>query len=356
VRESERISDPLSAGDPDGAARARVRLRQAGALLFGSGAATLAAVLTAPDPDRSDHASLWICAAAFAAAAVVLLAWRRPPETVLRAICPIGTLATTATVALAEPVGLTPIFYLWPMIVAAYFLPARDVLANWALVLGCCGAALALWVDPGLRLATFMAVVAIVGVVTLVILSLRHQVLTLVTRLGTLATHDSLTGALNRGAFEERLENEIARCDRTGASCALVVFDIDHFKRINDSFGHAAGDQALRDLARVVRSSKRRADVFGRVGGEEFAVVLVDTDLDGGETFAEHLRARLGGAGVGRHSITVSLGVADLDTGGHTVREMLHAADRALYTAKRAGRDRIVRTDALQPPVAEALA
>ena len=346
------ISDPLSAAEPDWAARARRRLRYAGALLFGAGAVTLAAVLTAPDPDSSDHPALWACGAAFALAAALLLAWRRPPEAVLHAICPAGTVGATVTLALAEPVGLVPIFYLLPMIVAAYFLPRGEVLANLALVLASCALALALWVDPELRTATFMAVTAIIGVVTVVILTLRRQVLTLVMRLGDLANHDFLTGALNRGAFEERLEAELARSARNGASCALVVLDIDHFKRINDAFGHAAGDEALKQLASVVRRATRRSDVFGRVGGEEFAVLLVDTALDGGETFAEHLRERLARAPGLRHPMTVSLGVADLESGGRTVRELFFSADRALYAAKRTGRDRVVRIDALDRPAA----
>ena len=111
----EPFSDPLSAVHPDGGERARKRLRLAGALLYGSGAVTLAGVLLAPDPDTSDHPPLAICAAVFALVAAVLLLWRRPPRAVLHAICPGGTIAVTATVALAEPIGLTPSFYLWPM-------------------------------------------------------------------------------------------------------------------------------------------------------------------------------------------------------------------------------------------------
>jgi diguanylate cyclase (GGDEF)-like protein len=341
------ISDPLSGGEPDGGARARARLRLAGAGLFAAGAVTLASVLAAPDPDPSDQGPLLICAAALALVAIGLAGWRRPPEAVLHAICPLGTVATTVTVSLAAPVGLTPIFYLWPMLVAAYFLPRREVAANFAFALGGCGLALAVWVEPGLREATFMAVAAIVGVVTAVVLSMREQVRRLVTRLGELATQDSLTGALNRGAFEQRLEAELARTARTGAPLGLVVLDVDHFKRINDSQGHAAGDRALCRLAVAVGASKRRSDVFGRVGGEEFAIALPDTGLDGATAFAENLRESLRDA-VGGTAMTVSLGVTEAATAGRGVRAMLHSADVALYAAKRAGRDRVVRADALQ--------
>jgi diguanylate cyclase (GGDEF)-like protein len=267
---------------------------------------------------------------------------------VLRAICPLGTVATTVVVALAAPVGLTPIFYLWPMIIAAYFLSRREIAVNFAFALGACALALAAWVEPPLRESTFIAVAAIIGVVTAVVLSLRDEVHNLVSRLGELATRDSLTGALNRGAFEQRLEAELARTSRTQAPLSLVVLDVDHFKRINDTQGHAAGDRALRALSAAVLEAKRRSDVFGRVGGEEFAIALPDTGIAGAERFAEGLREALRPA-LGGVSLTVSLGVTDAVTADRSVRGMLHSADLALYAAKRAGRDRVVRADALQP-------
>ena len=337
------IIDPLSAGEHDGGARARVRMRLAGALLLAAGAVTTALVLVAPDPDRSDHAALAVCSVAMALAAAFLLAVRNPPAALLHAICPAGSIAATAALAFAEPIGLTPMFYLWPIVVAAYFLPPREVAANFAFALAGCGIGLALWVDPVLRTATFMAVTAIVGVVATVVVLLRHQVLALVVRLGELAARDSLTGALNRRAFEVRLDAELARGDRVGATCALVVLDVDHFKSVNDAFGHAEGDRTLRSLAAVVEGAKRRSDVFGRLGGEEFGLLLPDTDLDGAMTVAEKLRAALARTREDGHAITVSGGATDTTTAGDTLEGMLASADEALYAAKRAGRDRIVR-------------
>ena len=224
---------------------------------------TLAGVLLAPDPDTSDHPPLAICAAVFALAAAVLLLWRRPPRAILHAICPGGTIAVTASVALAEPIGLTPSFYLWPMLVAAYFMGRREVAAyfmgrrevaaNLAFAAGSCAVALTLWVEPGLRVAMFVAMLAIAGVATAVVVVLREQVLALLVQLRMLASHDSLTGALNR-AFEQRLDAELARARRGSGSLSLVVFDVDHFKELNDSFGHAAGD---RRCARSATSSRR---------------------------------------------------------------------------------------------------
>jgi diguanylate cyclase (GGDEF)-like protein len=341
----ERITDPLSAVQPDAGERARMRLRQAGALLFGAGAVTLGAVLGAPDPDVSDHTALGACAVLYGLVALVLLLWR-PPALLLHAICPLGTIAATAAVALSEPVGLTPVFYLWPMLVAAYFLRRPEVLANFAFMALACGVALALWVDPVLRLAMFLAVLAITGVATAVIVVLRERVLELVQRLRTLASRDSLTGALNRGAFEQRLDAELARTERTTSPLALVVFDVDHFKSINDSFGHAAGDQVLRGISDAVAGSLRRSDVFGRLGGEEFGLLLPDTDAQGAATVADKLRRMLSAPAVAGRSLTVSFGVAQAPRNGSWGgRKLLAEADRALYAAKRGGRDRVVRAD-----------
>ena len=343
----EPFTDPLAAVLPDGADRARTRLRLAGALLFGSGAVTLGSVLIAPDPDVSDHPPLAVCAAIFAVVAVVLLVWRRPPRAVLHAICPAGTIAATAAVAFAEPIGLTPAFYLWPMLVAAYFLGRREVAANLAFAAAASAVSLALWVEPGLRAAMFVAVLAIVGVATAVVVVLREQVLALVLRLRTLASHDSLTGALNRGAFEQRLDCELARARRGSTSLSLVIFDVDHFKRLNDSFGHAAGDAALRSIGDIVASSMRRSDVFGRLGGEEFGLLLPDTGIAGAAAVADKLRLRLAAPIAGQRPLTVSFGVAEVYAGRTSARAMFDDADRALYAAKHAGRDRVMRSDEL---------
>jgi diguanylate cyclase (GGDEF)-like protein len=343
----EPFTDPLSAALPDGGERARTRLRLAGTLLFGSGAVTLAGVLAAPDPDTSDHPALVACAGVYALLAVVLLLWRRPPRAVLHAICPAGTLAVTAAVAFAQPIGLTPSFYLWPMLVAGYFLGRREVAANLALAAVACAVALALWVEPGLRAAMFVAVLAIAGVATAVVVVLREQVLSLVLRLRLLATHDSLTGALTRGAFEQRIDAELARAQRSANPLSLVIFDVDHFKAINDSFGHAAGDAALRGIGDIVAAGRRRSDVFGRLGGEEFGLLLPDTDIAGAAAVADKLRRRLAAPAPGRRPLTVSFGVAQVHTGASSTRAVFADADRALYAAKRAGRDRVMRSDEL---------
>jgi diguanylate cyclase (GGDEF)-like protein len=337
-----RVIDPSRLVDDRNGPSAQRRLRHAGALLFGAGAATLAAVTLAPDPDPSDHPALLRCAALCALAALVLLLWRRAPGAALHAVPALGALAVSVVMALAEPIGLVPAFYLWPMLVAAYFLSPREVAVNFAVAMGACAATLAWFVDPGLRLAVLVGVAAIVGVAGAVVVALRGEVLALVERLRAQATLDALTGAANRWEFERRLLEELQRAERTGAACALLVFDIDHFKRINDSFGHAAGDETLRAVAREAAAVKRRTDFFARIGGEEFALVLPDTDAAGALVLAHALRDALAAADVA-HPVTLSVGVTDRAISGTTATDMLEGADGALYAAKREGRDRIAR-------------
>ena len=340
-----RVIDPSRPVDDRHGPSAQRRLRHAGALLFGAGALTLCLVTFTPDPDASDHGGLRLAALACSLVAALLVAWRSAPGPVLHAVPPAGALMVSVVMALAEPVGLTPAFFLWPMLVAAYFLPPREVAVDVAIAFAACAVTLALFVEPGLRIATFIGVVAIVGVASAVVVTLRAEVLQLVERLRAQATLDSLTGAANRWEFERRLQEELQRADRTGGNCALLVFDIDHFKRINDSFGHAAGDDALRAIAREARAAKRGTDFFARIGGEEFALILPDTDLDGATVLAEALRAALARAAL-THPVTLSVGVTDRATSGVTATALLAGADAALYAAKRQGRDRIARASA----------
>ena len=190
------FTDPLSGDD---AGRARRRLRHAGALLYAAGAGTLGLVLVSPDPDPSDHVALGACAGLCAALALVLLLWRRAPAAVLHAICPAGSLVTTAAVAVAEPVGLTSIYYLLPLTIAAYFLRPREVVANLVLIAGAYALTLVLWVEPVLRAASWFATLAVLTIIAAVVLVLKAEVVALVDRLRVLASHDALTGALNRG-------------------------------------------------------------------------------------------------------------------------------------------------------------
>lgn len=160
------------------------------------------------------------------------------------------------------------------------------------------------------------------------------------------ARSDVLTGLPNRRAFEEVLTAAFARMRRMKEPVVLLSLDIDHFKRINDTHGHAAGDEVLRVVGRTIGSAIREVDKAFRVGGEEFAVLLAGTDIPGAMIAAERLRAAIASHPAslanGRIlAVTASIGVAAADS-AKTPDALLHAADEALYAAKSAGRDRVV--------------
>jgi diguanylate cyclase len=149
---------------------------------------------------------------------------------------------------------------------------------------------------------------------------------------------DPLTGVNNRRGLEDALGSQLALMDRYGARFSVAMFDIDHFKQVNDVQGHLYGDQMLSQLARAIDESVRETDVVARFGGEEFLVIMPETDLDGATVFAEHLRERI----AKELPLTISGGVAEaLD--GDSKESLLARADAALYGAKSAGRNCIFR-------------
>jgi diguanylate cyclase (GGDEF)-like protein len=164
-------------------------------------------------------------------------------------------------------------------------------------------------------------------------------------RLFTRATTDSLTGLLNRAAFEDRAQAELARAGRTGRHLALAMLDLDHFKSFNDRYGHPAGDAALTAVARAIARTVRGIDAAGRYGGEEFIILFVEADVGAALPALERIRAAIAGLGPPRvaRAITVSAGVAVHQGlfGKTSLRSLVARADAALYAAKKAGRDRV---------------
>lgn len=173
----------------------------------------------------------------------------------------------------------------------------------------------------------------------------RHQLQAANAQLQQLSRTDRLTGLYNRGYWEESLKVAYARHQRYGNATSLVMLDIDHFKRVNDTYGHPAGDKVIEEVARLIHEHVRETDVAGRYGGEEFAVVLSDTDRDGGRVFAERLRKAVEGLEVlyNGQSIrfTISLGVADLSQPSINHADLIAWADHALFVSKKAGRNRV---------------
>ena len=160
-----------------------------------------------------------------------------------------------------------------------------------------------------------------------------------------LARHDPLTGIANRRYFFERAKQEFARTKRYRTPLSIAEMDIDHFKQINDRYGHAAGDEVLKSFCSASQRLIRETDLFARIGGEEFAVLLPDTGLDGATRLAERLRRAVADSklslSAGEISYTISIGVATLRSADTGAEDCLRRADSAMYRAKQNGRNRV---------------
>jgi len=169
--------------------------------------------------------------------------------------------------------------------------------------------------------------------------------------LSRLAMIDPLTGVFNRRTFEERAEQAVAQARRQHGPLSLLAVDIDHFKHVNDEFGHEGGDEALRVVVALLRESLHEGQILSRIGGEEFAVLLPGVDESEASAIAERLRRHLEHSAVhvdGRQLfLQISIGVAALSSQTETLSTLLRAADRALYAAKRDGRNRVATSSAL---------
>jgi two-component system cell cycle response regulator len=160
------------------------------------------------------------------------------------------------------------------------------------------------------------------------------------------ATTDGLTGLVNHRTFQERFSAMLGRADRHRFKVALLLTDIDHFKRINDSYGHPTGDQVLKRVASILKGSARKIDIVARYGGEEFAIVLEGTDRNGARQLAERIRQEVEeqsfDSSKGRFQATLSLGVAVYPDDARSKQDVITRADQALYAAKHGGRNRTV--------------
>lgn len=165
-------------------------------------------------------------------------------------------------------------------------------------------------------------------------------------KLREMASTDFLTGLANRRHFLARLDQELSRIHRLDEHCASVLMlDSDHFKKVNDTFGHATGDNVLRHLAALMQNELRKIDTVGRIGGEEFAVILPGADLPSAKVFAERLRKKIAGTPMAHEDsvipVTVSIGVAGMKASDASADDALVRADRALLRAKERGRNKV---------------
>jgi diguanylate cyclase (GGDEF)-like protein len=265
-----------------------------------------------------------------------------------RVVVWVGAAVVTVLVATSYPVGWFGLFYLWPLLGAAYVHTRAGFAAFTLTVLGAYGLALAAnahHTGAGFPVLDYLMFVLATTTVMVAVRGLREGLDVLFDQLQMLSSTDSLTGLSNRRTFEQ----EFARCSehatKTGEALTVLLFDLDHFKAINDAYGHPAGDDALRRFAALLADARRPGDTAARIGGEEFALIMRGADAAVASNFATDFGAILRrdrAAGEGQPPLTVSIGVAELTTQTASSSTLLIEADRALYEAKRTGRDRVV--------------
>ncbi len=311
------------------------------------GALVIEAVLAVPSVTSEDPALVHASAAWFALLAAGLAV--QHGKTFLAAtrfVIATSIVAITVLVASLDGVNMVPLFYVWPLLGAAYLLTRIELAA--VMVASAAGYGIGLflqdpaggfpWVDYLLTLLAGLAVLTTVRALSeslgTTIDSLRHSSAT-----------DPLTGLLNRRGFQRRFARHYDRAVVDDRPITALLIDIDHFKRINDEFGHPVGDRALTRFTELLGASCRTSDLVARVGGEEFAVVMPGATIEQAIARAEQFCAILrDDRAVDGIQMTASVGVAARQ-GVEGWEAMLEAADAAVYEAKRTGRDRIVTAE-----------
>jgi diguanylate cyclase (GGDEF)-like protein len=251
------------------------------------------------------------------------------------------TLITGMDLVTADASTGAQLFYLWPVLYAATFLSRLFVYLTLLVVFAGEAAVLFPLVRLSLALSDMTAMMLALGMSAVVVVTLRERRDQLLSVLETQALADPLTGLGNRRSFDRDLAHADAWVRRTGGSLSLLTVDVDHFKMINDTWGHAVGDLALQSVARSLRSAARETDVVARLGGDEF-VVLMRCDRRGALRVAGAVRAAVAACDdLAGGPPQLSIGLAVLPDDADTVEGLLAASDAALYEAKVGGRNRV---------------
>src|SRR3954451_12045408 len=304
-------------------------------------------------PGNPVHFSV-VATVCWSVAALLLATYDAMPHWSFPVLTALGTglLLWTVHAGAGSALACSPLLVL-PATYAMFFLRKVAAVAIAALASG--GYVAAALAGPASGSHVVVAGVGIAAAAGLVGLQ-RANANRLIWRLSDAAVTDALTGLMNRRGFQELIETELERARRSGQPLSLIIGDLDHFKALNDRFGHGAGDRALEQLALILDTAKRRIDTAARIGGEEFAVVLPDSDHHAAYILAERMRRE------GRetfmyepYELTISLGVATFPLHGSSVDELVARADDALYAAKALGRDQsVVWGETLDDEVLEA--
>ena len=327
----------------EGAPASRASMARTGAV-FGAAAGLFALVSVAvPDAKINDERLLVaVGVASFLMAGILLIAYDQLPIRGFHVAAALGgALASVAVYAWGTKSAYAPLPYVWVTLGVFYFFPLRAALVHLALIAAGYAAALAAESPTGSVVDGWIATVGTLLVAGVFVALVRDRLAGLIANLTDAARRDPLTDLFNRRGFEEIFDIELERARRTGAPLSVIVGDLDRFKRINDEFGHPAGDDALRRIGRAIRAVKRRFDSAARVGGEEFALLAPDCDEHGAYMLSERIRSDVerNFANGPATALTVSFGIATYPLHGQSAEALLRAADQALYQAKEAGRN-----------------
>jgi diguanylate cyclase (GGDEF)-like protein/putative nucleotidyltransferase with HDIG domain len=294
--------------------------------------------------DANDVGLIVVVAVSYVIGALIGIWRRRFPRWALEVVAALSSVLISASIYFSGQNTTTgAFFYLWVVLGSAYFFSRPRVAIQLAVVAVGYGVALALKPEvPGMIQAWLVAVGTLSVAAALFVIT-RENVRGLVARLAAAADTDPLTELLNRRGFGRHLELELERAERFETDVSLIIGDLDHFKTVNDRFGHQAGDAVLVEVGNVLRSHARRIDCVARIGGEEFALVIPNADSRGAYLTAERLRHRVRDALAPRHpGVTISFGIASYPSDAESAERLLRSADQSLYAAKTLGRDRTV--------------
>ncbi len=315
------------------------RLLIAMLIIAGAGMALGLAPVQATNGDRN---LMLAFGAVLGAQAVVFLAWRRAPAVLYPASWMLSNLMISGVIATADPIGGAPFYYVWPAVLSAYFASQRTLVLTLLMTAVTLPIALAINpVNPNPGLLAVDTVTMIVLMSGLIALMHRRE-RRLRGRLARAAQTDALTGLLNRRAYNPQLAEAVQKAESAGEALSVVMFDIDHFKRFNDSLGHQAGDDALVAMASVLSRQSREDDLVCRFGGEEFAVALPGANADGALSYTNRVARALQATSTPL-PLSASAGIATITKEVRTPSDLTDLADQALYAAKEGGRARAAR-------------
>jgi diguanylate cyclase (GGDEF)-like protein len=313
-------------------ARRRQMARTAAALFGAAGVITLLSIFLPHQPQLETEGLACVSIGAAVVTAILLVGGERLPGWTFYVWTAAGTVLVTFGLVFngerqGGAAGGDEMYYLWVVLYAAHYFGRVATAVQVAIIAAAYTGAL-IAIDPGpIATSRWLTTVGLAVGSAAVVRVLSERIERLLGELRLAASSDPLTGLLNRRALGERVAHELARARRTGEPFAALLIDVDDFKAINDTRGHAAGDDALVELATMLRRELREVDSVARIGGDEFAVLLPATGVHGVRVTAERLAARA--------AVPISIGTAVYGIDGHTAEELARAADAALYAAKR---------------------